>query len=172
MKQSVIFPNYGKTSKAISTIAILWPVKAIFEKRAATVEVDTLVSLVFKLAGVFRRSTALVHRKVSVGHTNRNVLVSHESQREIALMFRHLQDRFLTTKEKWGKDTGPCFTRFLSRFLGRGCDEALFSEKKRAFFSETGGGNSVNRGFGKDFYRKGNSVKRSGSFSEPPDSEN
>ena len=27
----------------MSTIAILWPVKAIFEKRAATVEVDTLV---------------------------------------------------------------------------------------------------------------------------------
>ena len=25
--------------------------------------------------------------------------------------------------------------------------------------------------FGKDFYRKGNSVKRSGPFSEPPDSE-
>ena len=32
-----------KTSKTISTIAILWPVKAIFEKRAATVEVDTLI---------------------------------------------------------------------------------------------------------------------------------
>ena len=26
-------------------------------------------------------------------------------------------------------------------------------------------------GFGKDFYRKGNSVKRSGPFTEPPDSE-
>ena len=58
-----------------------------------------------------------------------------------------------------------------SRFLGRGCDEALFSEKK-GFFSEKGGGNSVNEGFGKDFYRKGNSVKRSGPFGEPPDSEN
>ena len=30
----------------------------------------------------------------------------------------------------------------------------------------------VNEGFGNDFYRKGNSVKRSGRFSEPPDSEN
>ena len=30
----------------------------------------------------------------------------------------------------------------------------------------------MNEGFGKDFYRKGNSVKRSGRFSEPPDSEN
>ena len=29
----------------------------------------------------------------------------------------------------------------------------------------------MNEGFGKDFYRKGNSVKRSG-LSEPPDSEN
>ena len=28
----------------------------------------------------------------------------------------------------------------------------------------------MNEGFGKDFYRKGNSVKRSGRFSEPPDS--
>ena len=33
-----------KTSKTISTMAILWPVKAISEKRAATVEVDTFVS--------------------------------------------------------------------------------------------------------------------------------
>ena len=30
---------------------------------------------------------------------------------------------------------------------------------KKGFFSEKGGGNSVNDGFGKDFYRKGNSVK-------------
>ena len=30
----------------------------------------------------------------------------------------------------------------------------------------------MNGGFGKDFYRKGNSVKRSGRFSELPDSEN
>ena len=59
----------------------------------------------------------------------------------------------------------------MSRFLGRGCDEELFSEKK-VVFSEKGGGNSVNGWFGKDLYRKGNSVKRSGRFSEPPDSEN
>ena len=58
-----------------------------------------------------------------------------------------------------------------SRFLGRGCDEALFSEKK-GVLSEKGGGNSVNQAFGRDFHRKGNSVKRSGRFSEPPDSEN
>ena len=39
--------RYGravKNRKAISTTAILWPVKAVFEKRAATVEVDTLIS--------------------------------------------------------------------------------------------------------------------------------
>ena len=47
-----------------------------------------------------------------------------------------------------------------------------FSVKKRVF-SEKEGGNSVNEGFGnKDFYRKGNSVKRFGPFTEPPDSEN
>ena len=38
------YGNAGKTSKSISTIAILWPVKATFEKRAATVEVDTSIS--------------------------------------------------------------------------------------------------------------------------------
>ena len=43
---------------------------------------------------------------------------------------------------------------------------------KKGVFSEKGGGNSVNEGFGKDFYRKGNSVKRFGPFSEPPESEN
>ena len=46
-----------------------------------------------------------------------------------------------------------------------------FSVKKRVF-SEKGGGNSVNEGLGKDFHRKGNSVKRFGPFTEPPDSEN
>ena len=39
-------------------------------------------------------------------------------------------------------------------------------------FSVKRGRPSVNEGLGKDFYRKGNSVKRSGPFSEPPDSEN
>ena len=36
--------NAGKLSKTISTMAMLWPVKAIFEKRAATVEVDIFIS--------------------------------------------------------------------------------------------------------------------------------
>ena len=47
-----------------------------------------------------------------------------------------------------------------------------FSVGKKGAFSEKGGGNSVNEGFRKDFYRKGNSVKRFGPFTEPPDSEN
>ena len=37
------YGRYGNAGKTISTIAILWPVKAIFEKRAATVEVDTFI---------------------------------------------------------------------------------------------------------------------------------
>ena len=37
------YGNAGKTSQTMPTIAILWPVKAIFEKRAATVEVDTFI---------------------------------------------------------------------------------------------------------------------------------
>ena len=44
---------------------------------------------------------------------------------------------------------------------------STFSEKK-GLFNEKGGGG----GFGKDFYRKGNSVKRFRPFTEPPDSEN
>ena len=47
-----------------------------------------------------------------------------------------------------------------------------FSVKKNGLFSEKRGGDSVNEGFGKDFNGKGNSVKRSGPFSERPDSEN
>ena len=43
---------------------------------------------------------------------------------------------------------------------------------KKGLFSEKGGRHSVNEGYGQDFYRKGNSVKRSGPFSEPPDCEN
>ena len=52
-----------------------------------------------------------------------------------------------------------------------GGDATKHFSVKKGVFSEKGGGNSVNGGFGKDFYRKGNSVKRSGPFSEPPDSE-
>ena len=46
-----------------------------------------------------------------------------------------------------------------------------FSVEKKVF-GEKAGGNSVNEGFGKNLYRKGNSVKRFGPFTEPPDSEN
>ena len=40
-----------------------------------------------------------------------------------------------------------------SRFLVEGDVTKHFSVKKRVF-SEKGGGNSVNKGFGKDFYKK------------------
>ena len=52
-----------------------------------------------------------------------------------------------------------------------GGDATKHFSVKKGVFSEKGGGDSVNEGFGKDLYRKGNSVKRSGRFSEPPDSE-
>ena len=42
--------------------------------------------------------------------------------------------------------------------MGRGCDEADIGEEKRLFTEW--GRHSVNEGFGKEFYRKGNSVKR------------
>ena len=60
---------------------------------------------------------------------------------------------------------------FFRADLGEGDATKRFSVKK-GVFSENGGGNSVNEGFGKDFYRKGNSVKRFRPFTEPPDSEN
>ena len=47
-----------------------------------------------------------------------------------------------------------------------------FSVKKKGFSVKRGEGFGESGGFGKDFYRKGNSVKRSRPFSEPPDSEN
>ena len=62
--------------------------------------------------------------------------------------------------------------RFYSRFFGKGMRRSTSQGEEKRVFSEKGGGNSANEGFGKDFYRKGNSVKRSGPFSEPPDSEN
>ena len=71
---------------------------------------------------------------------------------------------------RYQKSTFP--EKDLSRIWRRGCNEALFQWEKKGLFSEKGGGNSVNEGFRKDFYRKGNSVKRSGPFSEPPGSEN
>ena len=46
-----------------------------------------------------------------------------------------------------------------------------FPEKTRGF-SEKGEGISVNEGFGRDLYRKGNSVNRFGLFSEMSDSDN
>ena len=44
--------------------------------------------------------------------------------------------------------------------------------KHFSIFQSKGGGNSLNEGFGRDFYRKGNLVKRFGPFTEPPDAEN
>ena len=50
-------------------------------------------------------------------------------------------------------------------------DATKHFQKRMWFFNEEGGRHSVNEGFGEDFYRKGNSVKRSGPFNEPQDSE-
>ena len=67
-----------KTGKTISTIAILWPVKLIFEKRVATVEVDTLTSPVMDFPkfpaalGIFLRTFGFLKRNPCAcngGHT-------------------------------------------------------------------------------------------------------
>ena len=63
----------------------------------------------------------------------------------------------------------PTFGPTRSRFFGRGCDEALVGEKWG--FQRKGWRHSVNEGFGKDLYRKGSSVTRSGPSSELLDSE-
>ena len=64
-----------------------------------------------------------------------------------------------------------CVVRHSIRADFWGGDATKHFSVKKGVFSEKGGCNSVNGGFGKDFYRKGNSVKSSGPFSEPPDSE-
>ena len=59
--------NVGKkTRKSLSTIAMLGPVKAIFEKSAATVEVDTFISLVrYRPKGVLpQRCSAHFWRRI------------------------------------------------------------------------------------------------------------
>ena len=61
--------------------------------------------------------------------------------------------------------TGPPLSRFWEG------DATKHVSVKKWVLSEKGGGNSVNEGFVQDFYREGNSVKGSGRFSEPPDSE-
>ena len=61
--------------------------------------------------------------------------------------------------------------RCIGANFGEGDATKHFSVKK-GVFSEKGGGDSVNEGLGKDFYRKGNSVKRFRPFSELPDFEN
>ena len=56
-------------------------------------------------------------------------------------------------------------------YFGEGDATKHFSVKRRVFFSEKGEGNSVNEEFqlfGKDFYRKDNSVRSSKPFSDPP----
>ena len=69
------------------------------------------------------------------------------------------------------KNQSPIYRTFGADFW-EGDATKHFSVKKKGFFSEKGAGNSVNEGFGKAVYRKGTSVKRSGPFSEPLDSEN
>ena len=56
-------------------------------------------------------------------------------------------------------------------FWMKGMRRSTFQWKKLVF-GDKGGGNSVNQGFGKDFFTKGNSVKSFGPFSEPLDSAN
>ena len=87
-------------------------------------------------------------------------------------------DLFEAFSDFWDPWRGRLFQDFLETFwllsepiFGKGMRRSTFSVKKRGF-SEKGGGNSVNEGFGKDFYRKGNSVKRFGPFTETADSEN
>ena len=86
-----------------------------------------------------------------------------QAQKEVWCIPNRLFPR--ETKEK------SCKTPKSEPIFGKGMRRSIFQWKK-GFFSEKGGGNSVNEGFGKDFYSKGNSVKSFGPFTEPPDSEN
>ena len=87
------------------------------------------------------------------GQLNWNGPIANTSENE-EILFLFMDAPFQVKADFWGGDATK-----------------HFSVRKKGIFSEKGGGNSVNQGFGKDFYRKGNSVKRSGRFREPPDSE-
>ena len=73
--------------------------------------------------------------------------------------------------EKFVPSLESLFSLGFEPIFGKGMRRSSFQWKK-GIFSAKGGGNSVNQGLGKDLYRKGNSVKRFGPFTEPPDSEN
>ena len=49
----------------MSTIAILWPVKAIFEKRAATVEVDSFLSPAVEVAQGMSQAYVITRKEKS-----------------------------------------------------------------------------------------------------------
>ena len=78
------------------------------------------------LSGMFRRSASLAipHLKsfaaipsvslVQLGHTNRNVFLSHESQREIDPRLGTFKtNSLLPTRRKWGRKMGLCFAMFV-----------------------------------------------------------
>ena len=109
------------------------------------------------------------------------ICIERWRENTISIPIRPLQAEILT-KECWDWGWGsrsdphlrpsprkPCCSFRADFWEG---DATKHFSVKKGVFSEKGGGNSVNGWFGKDFYRKGNSVKRSGRFSEPPDSEN
>ena len=78
------YGNAVKTRITISTIAILWPVKAIFENRAATVEVDSFVSPV----KTQRSKTHVVGRRLLNGKPQER------------LRFRDLHGKTLASKKR------------------------------------------------------------------------
>ena len=79
----------------------------------------------------------------------------------------HRQRTPSTHEEKRPKDSLKIGQILWNWVWGRGCDEAEITEEKRLFTRH-----SVNEDFGKELYRKGDSVKRFWPFSESPDSEN
>ena len=100
---------------------------------------DIFLQATCDLSGMFRRSASLAipHLKsiaaitsvslVQLGHTNCNVFLSHESQREIAL--EHFQDRFLTANRENGeKKTVLCVRKVCVFDVSQAVGTAQFAE--------------------------------------------
>ena len=91
------------------------------------------------------------------------------SLRPPSLLVHDPAEYFQTDATFFGRPTFiQCWHWDRNGVWGRRCDEADFSEEKRLFTESQQGIQWMKASIGKEFYRKGNSVQRSGPFSESP----
>ena len=129
-----------------------------------------------RLKGASRKVCSLPRKFVFLGFRGREPGMSPEFRRDVPDTGR--VRKVCEKKKVHAHFSAPIKTGWFLAVIGK--SEPIFGKGmrrstfqwKKGVFSEKGWGTSVNQGFCKDFYRKGNSVKRFGPFTEPPDSEN